>query len=209
MSKLVISALVAAALSACAGGGYEVSAGYATGGPNLVQVSPGVWAVADAELPVFYAGNSYWLYRGGAWYRSPYWTGGWHYAPQVPYAVRTIRNPYYYSHGRIRVQRGPTYRGHYYYDRDGHRRYNYDRNYNYNRRYRTGHDGVQVVRPPHPIGRCATPVRPRRPPARADRARLRRVRTLAGVQRFVLGRILVEARPLLFGRACTNGSSPC
>jgi hypothetical protein len=106
MRRLVhILVLVAAVPSvvACAGtGSYTVSASLAS--PDLLYVSPGVYAVANADAPVFYSNDYYWLYSNGLWYRSNYLSGGWQYAP-APYVIRQIRQPLVYH----RYQRYPAY----------------------------------------------------------------------------------------------------
>jgi hypothetical protein len=62
-------------------------------------MGPGVYAVANADAPVFYADNYYWLYTDGLWYRSSYATGGWSYAP-APYVIRQIDRPLAYQRPR-------------------------------------------------------------------------------------------------------------
>jgi hypothetical protein len=73
-----------------AGGGY---------GPDLVYAAPGVQVIADYDEPIFYADNFYWRFYGGAWYRSPRYTGGWVYA-RPPIGVARIDRPYAYVHYR-------------------------------------------------------------------------------------------------------------
>lgn len=85
-------------VAACAGSaGYTVTASVAS--PDLVYAGPGVYAVANADAPVFYADNYYWLYDDGLWYRSSYATGGWVYAPP-PYVIRQIDRPLAYQRAR-------------------------------------------------------------------------------------------------------------
>lgn len=138
MSKLIVSAVFAAVLAACGGGyGYQygVSASVATPN-NLVEVSPGVYAVQGYDEPLFYANNSYWLYQDGAWYRSPYYTGGWSYVQQPPRVILGIQRPYAWVHGRYNAYNGRNYR-----------------QYNRYNRYNRNNGNVRVLRPPHPIGR--------------------------------------------------------
>ena len=45
--------------------------------PTLVTVEPDIWVVQDSEVPVYFVDDYYWAYRGGAWYRSPSYDGGW------------------------------------------------------------------------------------------------------------------------------------
>jgi hypothetical protein len=95
-------AALAVALGAC----EATVSGEAYGpGPNLEYVGPGVQVVADYDQPVFYSGGSYWLYSGDAWYRSPYYNGGWVYAAP-PAAILSIRQPYAYVHYRSQGYRG-------------------------------------------------------------------------------------------------------
>lgn len=67
---------------------------------DLVEVQPGVEVVADYDYPVFYADNWYWWNRGGIWYRSGYYGGGWERAGWVSPRVYGIRNPGIYTHYR-------------------------------------------------------------------------------------------------------------
>lgn len=75
--------------------------------PSLAYVGPGVYAVVDYDIPVFYSDNYYWLYSGSIWYRSSYYNRGWVRYPRVPVAIRQIRQPYRYRHYR---PRGRVYR---------------------------------------------------------------------------------------------------
>ncbi len=93
-------------LSLAAGGcvvrggvGYE-SPGYYQE-PTLVAVQPGVWVIADYNEPVFYSDNYYWAYRGGYWYRSSIYTGGWVRVHAVPHRIRGIRHPHSYAHYHV------------------------------------------------------------------------------------------------------------
>ena len=117
MSKWSIPLVAALMLAACApGGGYQVSATYATASPeaNLVEVSPGVYAVGAVDQPEFYVNGNYWLYSNGQWYQSDDYRTGWrvHYSP--PIALRRI-DPFVYvnrrreafRHRRVHVIRGP------------------------------------------------------------------------------------------------------
>ena len=111
------SAIFAAAVAFALGAGCgpaEVSgtAYYTT--PSLAYVSPGVSVVADYDYPIFYADNFYWRWYDGAWYRSPYYYGGWISVSAPPYAVARIDRPWLYSHyrmgGTVRYG-GPVYYG--------------------------------------------------------------------------------------------------
>lgn len=74
-----------------------------TDAPSLAYVAPNVWVMQGYADPVFYVDNGYWMYRGGYWYRSYSYRGGWVRAGYVPYGIRTyVRNPYRYRHYRAR-----------------------------------------------------------------------------------------------------------
>lgn len=71
--------------------------------PSLAYVAPNVWAMQGYANPTFYVDGGYWMYRGGYWYRSYTYRGGWIRAGYVPYGIRTyIRNPYRYRHYHAR-----------------------------------------------------------------------------------------------------------
>ena len=154
-------------VAACAGSaGYTVTASVAS--PDLVYAGPGVYAVANADAPVFYADNFYWLYDDGLWYRSSYATGGWRYAPP-PYVIQQVERPLAYQRARtyrrdrqVHVQvidpahrvvrdRPPVYQG--------------ERGRVEERsRVPTPAPRVQVREPPHPTPGPRTEERERRPP---------------------------------------------
>jgi len=71
-----------------------------TASADLVEVSPGVEVIADYNEPVFFADDYYWAYRGGVWFQSGYYGGGWRRADYVPGHISTIRSPERYSHYR-------------------------------------------------------------------------------------------------------------
>lgn len=106
--RLLFPLLLGAATLA---GGCAGTSGYATYSvtatiPELVYVAPGVYAVAGYGQPIFYAGNSYWRYYDGGWYRSNRYTGGWYREPRPPVVVMRIERPtayYYRDRGRIHV----------------------------------------------------------------------------------------------------------
>lgn len=79
-------------------GGCATGAGFY--GPDMVAVSPGVQVIADYDEPIFYADGFYWANRGGAWYRSSYYTGGWIYYARPPGVIVSIHNPHAYRHYR-------------------------------------------------------------------------------------------------------------
>ncbi len=88
--------------------------GVVTADPQLVAVSPGVWVVEDYDEPVFYSNDAYWLYRGGLWYRSDVYYGGWTRTAVVPVHVRHINRPrsYVRYHGHAGVRRRAVVRDH-------------------------------------------------------------------------------------------------
>jgi hypothetical protein len=115
MKRFLLSAVAAASIATGAGCytagdvGMGYSYGYATAGPDLYYLQPGVSVVAYADYPTFYADNHYWMWNNGMWYQSPYWGGGWSVAYNVPYGVRGIDRPYSYTRFRPGVgwQRAP------------------------------------------------------------------------------------------------------
>jgi len=68
------------------------------GSADLVEVSPGVEVIADWDEPIFFADDFYWAYRGGFWYRSGSYAGGWARADVVPDRIRGIARPESYAH---------------------------------------------------------------------------------------------------------------
>lgn len=70
------------------------------GSADLVEVSPGVEVIADWDEPIFFVDNVYWVNRGGMWYRSGWYGGGWVHADVVPEGVRGIPHPETYAHYR-------------------------------------------------------------------------------------------------------------
>ncbi len=104
MRRLLMAlALGSATLAAgCAGTAtYGVSAQYSE--PELAYISPGVYAVADYNEPVFYTNNAYWRYNNGVWYSSTRYNGGWRYST-APRALVTIERPYAYVRYRPQVR---------------------------------------------------------------------------------------------------------
>ena len=109
-SRLIAPVLIAAGLGLAAGAagltGCTVHGQVATGayveGPSLAYVGPDLYVVADYDEPVFYTDGSYWLYRGGYWYRSGSYDSGWVIAGRVPARVAHISRPHYYVHYHAR-----------------------------------------------------------------------------------------------------------
>ena len=119
MRNAILIALFAG-MAGCAGTTSGEVGVYATT-PNLVYLDNGVQVVSDYDYPVFYSDNAYWMYRGGYWYRSPYWDRGWvaTYSYDVPYRIRTIDRPYAYAHYRGNRHYNGTYYGSRSYNRGG------------------------------------------------------------------------------------------
>lgn len=104
MTRMNVSAcalLVAASLAGCAGTGDVQYAGEVhVTSPQLVQVSPGVQVLADADEPIFYVSGDYWLYRDGYWFRSDYYQTGYARVEyrRVPQELRDVERPQLYAH---------------------------------------------------------------------------------------------------------------
>ena len=102
--------LLAVALGACAGSGGSGHVQYAAAvtvrSPQLVPVEDvnGVYVLADADEPVFYADNYYWLYRSGRWYRSHSYDRDWIYVSSPAPRLRSIRQPTAYVRYNVRLQ---------------------------------------------------------------------------------------------------------
>lgn len=112
-STIATLAIGASLLGGCivhgsAGVGYEEPAVVDDG--RVVYVSPGVWVVENYDAPVFYSDGFYWERRGGYWYRSSYYNGGFVRVGYnvVPYRIRSVRRPNRYV--RYRGARGARYR---------------------------------------------------------------------------------------------------
>ncbi len=98
LALALLSVLMFAGAGACTGRTHTtVTATTVSPRPPLVQISPGVYAVAEWNQPVFYTNNSYWLWDGGRWYRSPYADRGWVYATP-PRALVRLDRPYAYRY---------------------------------------------------------------------------------------------------------------
>jgi len=112
MSKRLAFMLAVAlgAGGACAGSG-TAHVGYAGSGAvtirssELVSVDDDVYVLADADEPVFYADDYYWLYRGDRWYRSSsYDRGDWTYVSTPAPRLRRINQPTAYARYRSHHQ---------------------------------------------------------------------------------------------------------
>ncbi|MEJ7601803.1 MAG: hypothetical protein WKG01_28150 [Kofleriaceae bacterium] len=89
----------------------QVASGVVVTEPDLVEVSPGVWVVEDADEPTFYSDGYYWRYRDDLWFRSSVHTGGWaryDAAPRVVVGIQSPRMYVRYRHaGRVNARQGP------------------------------------------------------------------------------------------------------
>ena len=106
MQRYLLPLLLGVTLASACAGSYRASATVSTSTPDLVYVSPGVYAVAGYSDPVYYADNYYWRYDDGYWYRSNYYTGGWQYYARPPVVISRIDRPYaryYRDRGTVHV----------------------------------------------------------------------------------------------------------
>lgn len=121
MTRMNVSAcavLVAASLAGCAGtGDVEYAGEVHVTSPQLVQISPGVQVIADADEPIFYVSGDYWLYRDGYWFRSNDYRSGYARIEyrRVPQELRDVDRPQLYAHynrnrDRMRASRETTMR---------------------------------------------------------------------------------------------------
>lgn len=115
MSKPLLFALLltgGAAFAGCAGGEADVRYGgsVAVVSPDLVTIDNGLQVIADADQPVFYTDDAYWLYRDGGWYKSSDYRNGWaHISIEiVPMRLRRIDRPEAYVHYRQSNERTRT-----------------------------------------------------------------------------------------------------
>lgn len=106
---------VAASLAGCRStGDVEYAGEVNVTSPELIEISPGVQVVADADEPLFYAHGAYWLHRDGYWFTSSNYFRGFARVDfaMVPQQLRTIERPEAYAHyqsnlGRTRQARTP------------------------------------------------------------------------------------------------------
>jgi hypothetical protein len=91
--------LIAAALTACAA---QPEVHYSGDGarPELVALerTPEVRVVANADEPIFFTENTFWLYRNDTWWRSSSFRTGWVRADLPPERVTRISQPSQYVH---------------------------------------------------------------------------------------------------------------
>jgi hypothetical protein len=97
----LLSACLASTLGACAGQA-DVRYSGTVSTPELVALDtdPSVMVVANADEPVFYTDDTYWLYRDNRWYRSSSHRGGWARVERPPERVWRIERPTAYVHFR-------------------------------------------------------------------------------------------------------------
>lgn len=104
MKKILVRAVLASAMFTAVGCYSDepgpVYAGEEDGAGDLVEVSPGVEVIADYDEPIFFADDYYWVNRGGIWYSSTWYGGGWGRAQSVPVHVQGITHPEGYRHYR-------------------------------------------------------------------------------------------------------------
>ena len=108
MRNILVRSLLVSTLFVAAGGAagcYAETSGpqYAAeddGNGDLVEVSPGVEVLADYDEPIFFADDLYWVNRGGIWFSSPWYGGGWGRAERVPEHISGIAHPEGYAHYR-------------------------------------------------------------------------------------------------------------
>jgi len=96
-----LALLLSASLAACAGeAAVHYSGDSAT--PELVAIEndPSVMVVANADEPIFYTENTYYLYRNDHWYRSSSHRGSWKRIDSPPEHVSRIEQPRTYVHYR-------------------------------------------------------------------------------------------------------------
>src|SRR5262249_54278386 len=90
---------------------------------TLVEIDADVWVVRDADYPVYYVENSYWVYRDDVWWRSSAYDHGWakvevHVVPTV--IVRRDHRAFVHYHGAPTARTRPAPREEWAHDRDHH-----------------------------------------------------------------------------------------
>jgi hypothetical protein len=68
---------------------------------SLVAIEPDVKVVADAEEPMFFAANSYWLFHDGQWHSASTVRGPWLLSRKPAGAVLRITQPFAYARYRV------------------------------------------------------------------------------------------------------------
>ena len=105
MTKQLLSCVVFAGLAGGCTGSGQVAYSADVQAPQLVEVTPGVQVIADANEPIFYSDSYYWRNDGGVWYRSRSHTSGWVRIDDAPTRIRSIDRPsmYVHYHGEART----------------------------------------------------------------------------------------------------------
>lgn len=96
------------AVAACRGSSDVRHAGEVhVSSAELIEIEPGVQVVADADEPLFFADDAYWLYRDGMWMRSDDYRGGFTRVETsgVPQRLRAIERPQTYAQYRRNMGR--------------------------------------------------------------------------------------------------------
>jgi hypothetical protein len=94
---------VATSLAGCTGtGDVEYAGEVRVSSPELIEISPGVQVIADADEPLFYSDGTYWLYRDGYWLRSNDYRRNFARVQltYVPQRIRSIERPQTYAQYR-------------------------------------------------------------------------------------------------------------
>jgi hypothetical protein len=67
---------------------------------ELVPINPDVKTVGDAEQPMFFHANTYWLFHNAHWWSSTAIHGPWTRVEKPPVPIAQIDQPYAYTHYR-------------------------------------------------------------------------------------------------------------
>lgn len=110
MTKTLLAFVLSASLLGCRGEA-EVRYSGAAAAPELVvmDTDPSVMVVANADEPIFYVENTYWLYRDNHWFRSSSHRSGWKRVESPPDHIRRIDRPLAYVHFRPSATQRTTF----------------------------------------------------------------------------------------------------
>ena len=116
LAFMLAASLGIGGLGACAGSATGTTYGGGGAGyvsvtvrsPELVTIDEDVYVLADADDPIFYADDNYWLYRDNRWYRSRSYDRDWVYVSSPSPRVRRIHEPTAYVRYRSRHQEART-----------------------------------------------------------------------------------------------------
>jgi hypothetical protein len=100
MTPRIAALLLATALAGCAVQ-HRYTGQVTVRDTSLVAIEPDVKVVADAEEPMFFASNSYWLFHDGAWHKATTVRGPWLLVRKPPGAVLRISQPFAYARYRL------------------------------------------------------------------------------------------------------------